>query len=497
VVCTRFLNTFLNEQSFPCNVVLVGDDEKLFDDNFHRGRMGNGSVSKIRSIFLYTYIDTIYYSYLYISRSLSGKASISSATKTKMQQIAVLLSTRISQNINDKNVGYLSRKISRWVDEFCDAHNNYVPAGLEDALCLIRKEMDRWKRDSIWQEILQNADVIFGTLASTGAAFLRKSIGQVEDLIVDEAAAVTEPEMYIPFVYSPKRLLAVGDPKQLPATICSQVAENLGLGKSLHERLMYDCHSDHVMLDTQYRSKPSIMQFPAAQFYNNQLRNGGNVIRPGYSNGLSMMGAPPYIMFQVNGKEKQSRSGSYQNSEEAMAVVEIIDKFRPLALKKFGENWSSSDRLRVITFYQAQVTLISQILRRKGLGSVLVATVDSSQGCEADHVIVSFVRSHGECGKSSVGFLSDDRRLNVGLTRAKYQLICVGNVTRMSNLLGEKANVVRSLALDAISRNCLFPFGPRDVNPNSRLLSNNRATDYCRIRRKKRRLDSRGHSFKY
>jgi superfamily I DNA and/or RNA helicase len=485
VVCNRFLNTFIDEQSFPCNVVLIGDDEKLFDDNFHRRRMGDGSFSKLRSIFLYTYLDIIYDEYLYISKSLSGKASLSLATKYKIQKIALRLSNRISQNITDKYVRSLSVKISRLVDEFCDVHRYNVPSELEDTLRLIRTEMNKWDRENIWQEIIKNADVIFGTLASTGGTFLRKSIGQIEDLIVDEAAAVTEPEMYIPFFYSPKRLLAVGDPKQLPATISSQAAEKLGLDKSLHERLMYDCHFDHVLLDTQYRSKPCIMQFPATQFYDKKLMNGGNVIRPGYTSGLTMMGAPPYAMFQVNGREKQSDSGSYQNVEEAMAVVEIIDKFRPLALKKFGENWCSSDRLRVITFYQAQVSLISQMLRRKGLGSVLVATVDSSQGCEADHVIVSFVRSYGDAGRSSVGFLADERRLNVGLTRAKYQLICVGNVTRMSTLPEGKADIVRSLALDAISRNCLLPFDPSQVKPNSRLASQMRGTDDGRPKRKR------------
>ncbi|OEU15131.1 hypothetical protein FRACYDRAFT_165538, partial [Fragilariopsis cylindrus CCMP1102] len=58
---------------------------------------------------------------------------------------------------------------------------------------------------------------------------------------------------------------------------------------------------------------------------------------------------------------------------------------------------------------------------------VLVATVDSSQGCEADFVILSFVRSEGNGGRNTVGFLMDDRRLNVALTRAKYQIIGVGN----------------------------------------------------------------------
>lgn len=434
---------------------MIGDDDKLFDDDFQRGG-SKGSFSKLRSVFLYTFIDTMKDDYQYILKVIARKETLNSSMKFKIRKIAWRLRNRILRNIADSEAVVLSSKISRQIDEFCVS--NDVSSGLEDALCLICEIMDKWNRESIWQEVLHNADVIFGTLASTGAAFIRKSIGQVEDLIVDEAAAATEPEMFIPFVYSPKRLLAVGDPKQLPATISSQLAERLGLDKSLHERLMYECNFDHVMLDTQYRSKPSIMRFPAFQFYDDKLLNGGNVIRPGYTNGLTMMDAPPYTMFQVNGLEKQARSGSYQNFEEAAAVVEIIERFRPSALKKFGEKWCTSDRLRVITFYQAQVALISQLLRKKGLGNVLVATVDSSQGCEADHVIVSFVRSDGQAGRNSVGFLTDERRLNVGLTRAKFQLICVGNIKRMAMLPEGKANTVRRLATDAITRNCVLPF---------------------------------------
>ncbi len=82
----------------------------------------------------------------------------------------------------------------------------------------------------------------------------------------------------------------------------------------------------------------------------------------------------------------------------------------------------------MITFYSEQVAQINRLLIREKLYGVTVSTVDSSQGSEADLVIVSFVRSKGTTQQDSIGFLSDDRRLNVALTRAKYQLVCVGNI---------------------------------------------------------------------
>lgn len=47
------------------------------------------------------------------------------------------------------------------------------------------------------------------------------------------------------------------------------------------------------------------------------------------------------------------------------------------------------------------------------------------QGKEADVVIFSCVRAHSR--SSGVGFLSDVRRMNVGLTRARRALWIVGN----------------------------------------------------------------------
>jgi hypothetical protein len=107
--------------------------------------------------------------------------------------------------------------------------------------------------------------------------------------------------------------------------------------------------------------------------------------------------------------------------------------------------WCSPDRLRVITFYQAQVVLVQRCLEERGLGrSVQVATVDSSQGCEADIVLISFVRT------KNAGFLTDDRRLNVALTRARYQLVCVGHGASLA--AHRNAPALQRLVADADER---------------------------------------------
>jgi senataxin len=314
-------------------------------------------------------------------------------------------------------------------------------------------------------------------LASAGGTIIKKTT-PIDDLIVDEAAAATEPELYIPFHLKPKRLLAVGDPLQLQATVLSRRASAMGYSKSLHERLMYDCKYDHIMLDVQYRMNPEISSFSSASFYQNKIQNGENVMNSNYANKALLLDRKPYTFLQVEGNEEQLVGGSYCNRMEATIIVDMIENLRRItagtaSTAKDRQSWCGSDRVRVITFYQAQVSCIQKCLEDRGLGNtVLVATVDSSQGCEADIVLISFVRSQGgtntndECNTSpssslmlsqapatrnlGAGFLTDNRRMNVSLTRAKYQLICVGNVRQFPQM--PNADTLHQLAANAEER---------------------------------------------
>jgi senataxin len=298
------------------------------------------------------------------------------------------------------------------------------------------------KGDAIEFDLIKSADVVFCTLCSSASRVMRLTGESIEALIVDEAAASTEPDLYIPYHLRPSKLLVVGDPNQLPSTVLSDRAKGLGLDVSLQERLMMHCGYDFTMLDVQYRMHPEISSFPSRQFYNSQLRDGENVMVERGRRALLLNGRP-YSFLQVNGSETKGSTQSTCNAMEANAVVDLVKE-----LVHENEQYRSSfQMLRIITFYTAQVFLIRKMLDNAGFNDVLVATVDSSQGCEADVVIVSLVRS------VSAGFLKDDRRMNVALTRARYQLVCVGNVARYSSM--EAAHTLHHLAVDARDRNAI------------------------------------------
>ena len=72
----------------------------------------------------------------------------------------------------------------------------------------------------------------------------------------------------------------------------------------------------------------------------------------------------------------------------------------------------SKKLVAVITTYTGQVALV----RSRTGGVVDVYTVDKSQGQERDVIILSMVRSNA---KGHLGFITDRRRINVALTRAK------------------------------------------------------------------------------
>jgi superfamily I DNA and/or RNA helicase len=184
------------------------------------------------------------------------------------------------------------------------------------------------------------------------------------------------------------------------------------------------------------------------------------MLSPSYRAPATILSGEPYSFLQVDGTEERTSCGSYRNHDEAHCVVDMIRRIRLAATH--DNKWHCIDKIRVITFYRAQVQLVQALLNRQGL-QVLVATVDSSQGCEANLVIVSFVRSKGG-NRISEGFLSDDRRVNVALTRAKHQLVCVGNVQAILKSLCP-SSTLHGLASNAVERSLIVAHTKVDNDP--------------------------------
>jgi regulator of nonsense transcripts 1 len=272
------------------------------------------------------------------------------------------------------------------------------------------------------REILNNADVVCCTCVGAGDPRLAKM--KFRNVLIDESTQSAEPECMIPLVLGCKQVVLVGDHKQLGPVIMNKKAAKAGLNQSLFERLV-KLNLTPIRLNVQYRMHPCLSEFPSNMFYDGSLQNGVTVTERlrkdvDFPWPVAEM---PMMFWSNNGHEEISASGtSYLNRTEAANVEKIVTRFFKAGVKP-------SD-IGVITPYEGQRSYIVSTMqntgtcRKEDYKEVEVASVDAFQGREKDFIVLSCVRSNDNQG---IGFLSDPRRLNVALTRAKYGLVIIGN----------------------------------------------------------------------
>lgn len=303
-------------------------------------------------------------------------------------------------------------------------------------------------------------------------------------VICDEAAQCVEMSTLIPLRHGAIQCVMVGDHKQLNATTFSKAAAQKGLDISLFERLQIAMDEDRfngkvvdgaVMLNTQYRMLPEICRFPSKTFYWNELADGENVKAPFYAPSFLLTGSEgsvikndtaiylkPFMFFNLLQSKEclVSSSSSYSNKQEALLCVNIVQQVISESLRMQCKVGS----IGIITPYQEQLSELRSCFQQSTRGSqssksvssafidppfledgelnetcvsnfpsscadlseydIEMNTVDAFQGREKDIIIFSCVRANNE---GSIGFLSDKRRMNVALTRARFGLYVIGH----------------------------------------------------------------------
>ena len=214
--------------------------------------------------------------------------------------------------------------------------------------------------------------------------------------IVDEAGQLTEP-LTLGLILRARRFVLIGDDRQLPPVVRTRA-----LAHSMFERIKRDT-ANVTLLEMQYRMHPEIMNVSNRLFYEGRLRAG--ITAQDRTPPDRPDGAP--VVFIPVESERDGRS----NQEEARAVVDLVRSFTRI-------HGIHAESIGVVSPFRAQVVLLRQMLAGTG---VTVDTVERFQGGERDIMILSFVRSRG------TGFVFDDRRLNVAITRARRKLVLVAH----------------------------------------------------------------------
>ncbi|CAH2045685.1 unnamed protein product, partial [Iphiclides podalirius] len=278
--------------------------------------------------------------------------------------------------------------------------------------------------------VIKDYNIILCTLCHAYSYIL----DYITHVVIDEAAQANEPSCLIPAsrMRSLRPLILAGDSKQLGPVVVSNESKKFGLGLSMMERLketfpFYDNKAENkymVMLKNNYRSDPHIIDLPNNIFYGGHLRAMAVVDPLSRQNILNQKEKCRAIVFHGVSSTETKDGTSFYNKDEIRVVQSYICKLVNTHNVK-GED------IGIIATYKSQVTLIKKWVDLYQL-RIDVATVDAFQGQEKRVILISTVRGKGANSNASLGFVDDDKRFNVALTRAKAKAIVIGNPNSLS-----------------------------------------------------------------
>ncbi len=319
-----------------------------------------------------------------------------------------------------------------------------------DAMLQVRARLLRDWREQLTQpaeqlhaELIRDADVIGATCIGVGVQKNKLSDLEFDLAIIDEAGQIPLTSTLVPLIRA-RRAVLVGDHHQLPPFVDDEVRQWLQrhpltdtrieaaqltelLTHSAFERLIRAAPPANQVLLSQQRRMPAVLSdFISTRFYQGRL---GTATEP---RPRSAIFRSPLVLVDTadlpardRAERRRDKTETWQtagcdNLAEARLVLDLVQWYA-----RYGRQWA------VIAPYRAQVQLLTQRLRELLDDDAVrdrVGTVDTFQGREYDIVVYSFTRSNPA---ARVGFLAELRRLNVAITRAREQLILIGDYSTL------------------------------------------------------------------
>lgn len=202
--------------------------------------------------------------------------------------------------------------------------------------------------------------------------------------------------------------------------------ERLMLTDEKYECIEGEYDQDYVtQLKKNYRNHPAIMRFSNENFYNSQLipACSEDIINFSKDPELLMFNADFPIIFHTTRSPSKEVGTSLKNEAECA----LLGYYLNVILRRgINGNAVEPKDIGIICPYRGQRDLIMESYQQAN-PDVEIGTVDAFQGREKKIIIISCVRSQTR----HVGFLRNEKRLNVALTRAKALLIIIGNASTL------------------------------------------------------------------
>lgn len=291
----------------------------------------------------------------------------------------------------------------------------------------------RLLEEHVVNSLFEEAQVICCTpVTSTNRALQKKTF---RTLFFDEASQALEPMVWIPLLKC-DRVIFSGDHFQLPPVVKSIKAKNKGLDITMLDRCI-KLDGVSSLLTRQYRMHNAIMSFSNSYFYNNELEADITVKEALLdATSDSELLSTPVELIDTAGcsfdEVQNPETLSLCNPGEA----ELLFKHLNLLLEQYVHSYPDQKiSVGIISPYKEQIELLTEKLKEhdyseKPVHHVSVKTIDGFQGEERDVIYISLVRSNTN---SEIGFLSDIRRMNVALTRARKKLVVIMDTSTIGN----------------------------------------------------------------
>jgi len=345
--------------------------------------------------------------------------------------MALTLDSKIASHSSIKEI----KRLKKQAGEFKDMAHKYKRSfgraereqrkALFDEAYKILKDVGRMEQYII-DDVTAKAQVVTATLVGANHYTVRGL--QYNTVVIDEAGQAIEPACWIPILKG-KKLVLAGDHCQLSPTIKSAAAAKGGLSTTLLEKCI-SLHPQAVtLLEEQYRMHELIMGYSSKVFYEDRLRAHGSVAQH-----VLYDTAKPLAFIDTAGCgfEEKVENKNISNPEEATLLFRHLVRL----VADLGAHYTAADfpTIAIISPYREQLHVLKEQLEhlpelKPYAHKISVNTIDSFQGQERDIVYISMTRSNDS---GIIGFLSDTRRMNVAMTRARKKLVIVGDSATLS-----------------------------------------------------------------
>lgn len=329
---------------------------------------------------------------------------------------------------------------------------------------LLEKRVSHCANAAVIRELIAKTRVFVGTTTALSANVHLFGIKHFDLAIVDEASQILEPHLMALLAARTddgrnaiRKFILIGDQKQLPAVVMQTEAESevedsllreqTGLTNcrlSLFERLLNLQKKNPQLvfcMEKQGRMHPEVSQFPNAAFYQARLKPVPLAHQSRALNfpihdteGLEPLLASRRVLFFPSDYPPPSHSIKV-NLPEAQLIALLVRTIWNL-YRKNNKPFNTEQSIGIIVPYRNQIALIQKEIARFAipeLNRITIDTVERYQGSEREVIIYGFTiqkyyqlaflteNSYEEEGETI------DRKLNVALTRAREQLLIVGN----------------------------------------------------------------------